>query len=132
LVALEIHGGVTVTVKRYKSLIKMIELKTMGINYDPVNIIYYQGLRSERDIIDIQPKYLKYFHLKDKIGGKVEYNFPDIGEGNINFIKIMEVLRIKNYEGPFSLELEFVDKNPESPKVIDKVLKRYYICRILA
>lgn len=124
MVALETHGGVTGTAKRCKSLIKMIGSKNIGINYDPANVIYYQGVRPEKDIIDAPPKYLKHFHLKDKIGGKGEYNFPAIGEGSIDFVKIMEVLRIKNYQGPFSIELEFVDKNPESPEMVDEALKR--------
>jgi len=123
VVALETHGGATATAKRCESLIKIIGSKNIGINYDPANVIYYQGLRPEEDIVNLPIEYLKHIHLKDKMGGKGEYNFPAIGEGNIDYTKIFNFLKAKNYEGPFSFEIE-LDKNPESPEVVDEALKR--------
>ena len=49
--------------------------------------------------------YLGFIHLKDSSGKFKDWDFPAIGDGNIDFKKIFNAL--ENYDGPISLEIEF-------------------------
>ena len=47
-----------------------------------------------------------HVHLKDTTGGKGEWEFCALGEGRVNFPKIIEVLQSVGFRGPYSLEIE--------------------------
>ena len=46
-------------------------------------------------------------HLKDKRGGKGVWDFPEPGEGHVDFARVLGVLRDAGYDGPYSVEIEF-------------------------
>ena len=39
--------------------------------------------------------------------GKAYWNFPAIGDGSVDFGRVLEILRAAGYTGPYSVELEF-------------------------
>ena len=51
-----------------------------------------------------------YMHLKDKAGAQKEWNFPALGEGELDFPAVFEVLRGAENNCPFSVEIEFTEK----------------------
>jgi len=105
-IALEVHGDIMATGQLSIPLIKEIGRANVRINYDTANCMFYGGVRAEDDIRAVVP-YLSHVHLKDTKGGKGEWNFPAIGEGNVNFARVLKILEEEGYTGPFSVEIEF-------------------------
>jgi sugar phosphate isomerase/epimerase len=40
-------------------------------------------------------------------GGKGDWDFPAIGEGHVDFGRIVEILAAAGFDGPYSVEVEF-------------------------
>ena len=51
--------------------------------------------------------YLANVHLKDKRGGKGVWDFPEPGDGTIDFGGVLGILEAGGYSGPLSVEIEF-------------------------
>lgn len=97
-----------------------INLDSVRINYDTANVIWVAGLRPEEDIKGIA-EYVAHVHLKDKVGGKGVLNFRPLGEGEIDFAKVIAALDGVNYRGPYSIEIEL--ENLDTPEKVDQVVK---------
>ncbi len=106
VIGLEIHGTLTGTGRQTRTLIEKVDHPAVRINYDTANSEYFAGLPVLEDIEPTLP-YLAHCHLKDKIGGKGDWNFPALGEGHIDFAALLSVLERAGYTGPFSVEVEF-------------------------
>jgi sugar phosphate isomerase/epimerase len=74
------------------------------INYDPGNVVYFAGARPEEDIKHALPR-LGHVHLKDKRGGKDVFDFPPLGEGELDIAGLLRDLDA--FAGPVSMEIEF-------------------------
>ena len=53
-------------------------------------------------------------HLKDKAGSTREWDFPALGEGDVDFPKVFQKLEAAGNDCPFSVEIEFTQAGPES------------------
>ena len=102
-VCFEIHGNWYSNGKQGAEIIRNINHQNIRLNYDTGNVIFFNGGRPEEDIVHAIP-YMSFMHLKDKVGGPGVYNFPALGDGEIDFKKIFYL--IKDYEGPLSIEIE--------------------------
>lgn len=117
LVTLETHGNGftgeshTASGKMYLPIIKNIDRNNIRICYDTANVVFYEGVRPEEDILYVA-EYLGYLHLKDKRLLRGVLNFPAIGQGNIYFPKIFDIIRTAGYSGPFSIEIEMSPPTP--------------------
>ncbi|MBA7713983.1 hypothetical protein ES703_122996 [subsurface metagenome] len=126
LITLETHGSSwtrgshTGSGKLYLPIIKHINLPNIRVCYDTANVIYYEGVFPEEDILYIA-EYIGYLHVKDKIGLKRVANFPALGQGIINFARIFDVFRKVNYSGPFSVEIEMKSPIPFTKLDISEV-----------
>jgi sugar phosphate isomerase/epimerase len=122
-IALETHGGMTGTAPDCLRTLERLRSDWVGINYDTANVIYYRGVRPEEDIPLIAP-YVIHVHLKDKRGGLKVYDFPPLGEGNVDFASIVETLAAVGYAGPYSAEIEMekVDDPEQEDKIIAGIL----------
>jgi sugar phosphate isomerase/epimerase len=78
------------------------------INYDPGNVVYYTGARPETDVKHGLGRY-GHVHLKDQRGGKGVLDFPPLGEGEIDLRSILADLAGSDFDGPVSMEIEYVD-----------------------
>ncbi len=105
VIALETHGGLTGTGPDARMTLERIGSPFVKVNYDTANVIYYRGVRPEEDLPHIVDQ-VAHVHLKDKLGGQGEYNFPALGEGSIDFHQIVSALADVGYLGPFSVEIE--------------------------
>lgn len=106
VVALEIHGDIMASGAVTLPLIERIGREEIRVNYDTANCEFYAGVAAVDDIPAIAP-YLVHIHLKDKIGGPREWNFPAPGEGHIDFGRVLQVLREVGFDGPCGVEVEF-------------------------
>lgn len=105
-VSLEVHGDIMATGALSIPLIQEINHQNVGINYDTGNCVFYGDVKAVDDLRATVP-YLYHVHLKDKVGGKKEWNFPAVGEGEVDFGRVLDILREERYTGPLSVEIEF-------------------------
>lgn len=102
-ICLETHGFEHGT---GESLIPFTQVhSSVKLCYDTGNVLYYGDTAPAEDL----PKCLsavRHVHLKDKRGGKGEWNFPAAGEGIVPFDKIAEILE-KQAPLSASIEIEF-------------------------
>lgn len=105
-VGLEVHGDIMASGALSVPLMQEIGRANVGINYDTANCIFYGDVQAVDDLRVTAP-YLVHVHLKDKIGGRKEWNFPAIGEGEVDFAAIFALLDEIGYNGPLSVEIEF-------------------------
>lgn len=104
--ALEIHQGPTRNGAEVLKLLEAVNHSNVGVNYDTGNIYYFNdGIDPADDIKHIAEKVI-HIHLKDTTGGEGEWEFCALGEGRVNFPKIIEVLQSVGFRGPYSLEIE--------------------------
>lgn len=122
---LETHGNNYATGSILYELVKKIDSKYLGINYDTANVIFYGNIRPEEDMPKCIDK-IYYIHLKDKLGQEKEWNFPAIGKGYIDFAKIFNLLKGQNYQGPISVEIEFTEDGPGCLSEVDQAVKDSY------
>ena len=76
------------------------------VNYDTANVEHYGGVRAEDDLPAIADR-VANVHLKDMRGGMGDWDFPAIGEGHVDFGRVLEILRDAGYDGPYAVEIEF-------------------------
>ena len=105
-IGLEVHGDIMASGALSIPLIEEIGRDNVGINYDTANCVFYGDVQAVDDIGATVP-YLVHVHLKDKRGGKGVWDFPGVGEGEVDFAGILKVLEEKGYTGPMSVEIEF-------------------------
>ena len=122
-VALETHGGLTGSAKECLATLERVCNPYIQINYDTANVIYYRGVKPEDDI-ELVTGQIAHVHLKDILGGKGTYNFPPIGDGNIDFKKVFASLCRNGYKGPMNLEIEL--QQGATPEEEDAALIKSY------
>ena len=104
--ALETHAGPTRTGRLAGQFLAEVDHPNVGFNYDTGNILYYNdGVDPADDISKIADRVV-HVHLKDTHGRREEWKFCTLGEGRVNFAKILETLRMAGFKGPYSLEIE--------------------------
>jgi L-ribulose-5-phosphate 3-epimerase len=106
VVALEIHGDLMATGALSAALLDRIAHPAVKVNYDTANVEHYGGVRAEDDLPAIAGR-VANMHLKDMRGGKGDWDFPAIGEGHVDFGRVLEILRDAGYDGPLAVEVEF-------------------------
>lgn len=114
VVALEIHGDLMASGERSLPLLDRIGHPAVKVNYDTANVEYYSGVRAEDDLPAIADR-VAHVHLKDMRGGRGEWDFPALGEGHVDFGRVIEILGAAGFEGPYSVEVEFTGGTPWPP-----------------
>jgi len=125
IIGLETSGRYFNTAKKAVPILKKINSEYVKLNYDTANVIYYEEVFPEDDI-EYGTEYLVHIHLKDKRGGKGEYDFPALGKGVINFQKIFNILFNYKYTGPLSIEIEFDGKHNETLNGVNEAVVSSY------
>jgi L-ribulose-5-phosphate 3-epimerase len=114
VIALEIHGDLMATGAQAAALLDRIAHPAVKVNYDTANVEYYAGVRAEDDLPAIADR-VAHVHLKDTRGGKGVWDFPALGEGRVDFGRVLEILRGAGFDGPWSVEVEFKGGEPWPP-----------------
>ena len=89
-------------------IIEEVGLDNLGVNLDPANLIMY-GKANPVDALDVFGKYVRDVHAKDGCypkDGKSLGPETAIGDGQVNFPKLVEKLRSVGYDGPLTIERE--------------------------
>ncbi len=121
-VALEPHGDWAPSGRALAEIIGSIGSPAVRINYDTANVVFYSGCRPEEDVA-FAAELVAHVHMKDKIGGKGEWNFPGLGQGEIDFSRILDVLEKAGYRGPFSIEIELTHQTERNPELVDQAFR---------
>ncbi|MBA7518016.1 hypothetical protein ES705_10081 [subsurface metagenome] len=121
-ICLEIHGDWCNNGKIASEIVKRINHPNIKINYDTANAIFYGSTIPEEDIKYVLP-YIGFVHIKDKRGGYKVWDFPALGDGEIDFIRIFKLL--ENYDGPISVEIEFDGKEHSLQEINEAVKKSH-------
>ncbi|HEY1368944.1 MAG TPA: sugar phosphate isomerase/epimerase [Gaiellaceae bacterium] len=125
VVALEIHGDIMASSEVTLPLLEKIGRDSVKVNYDTANVEFYSGELAVDDLPKIVP-HLAHVHLKDTTGGKGNWNFPAVGEGTIDFARVLEILRDGGYDGPYSVELEFTGEPWPPLEEVDRSMRSSY------
>jgi len=130
-IALESHAGLTETAAASLALCQCMGRPSLGINFDAANVHYYTGMDPVADLnacADEIGPWLIHVHIKDHRGGKGVWDFPPLGEGEVDLRGLASLLRQIRYRGPCSLEIEFrgPDSQDPSPEVIDRGVEQSY------
>ncbi len=89
-----------------KRLVDMIESPAVGINMDYGNTVYFSGIPSVEEAIDIYAEKLFYVHLKNSIRVPGDYRrIPTaLSDGEINHRSYLSKLFDTGYCGPIGIE----------------------------
>ncbi|MDF2857696.1 MAG: sugar phosphate isomerase/epimerase [Neobacillus sp.] len=128
---IETHGNNYATGVSLKKLAQRLNNR-VKINYDTGNVIFHGNTLPYEDL-EASADYVEFIHLKDKAGANNEWNFPAIGDGNLDFSQLFETLKKANYKGPISVEIEFTAAGPANlEEVNNSVVKSYnYLSTII-
>jgi sugar phosphate isomerase/epimerase len=114
ILALEVHGEYG-TGGLLKNVVQKVASDLVGINYDTANVVFYGKQKPEEEIKSCA-EYVKYVHLKDKIGQGKEWNFPALGKGELKLSELIHYLGSQGYSGPYSVEIEYTEEYTMNPK----------------
>jgi len=124
-IGLESHAGLTETATATLALCRKLGRPNVGLNYDTANVRFYTGLDPVADLASCDEKELRdrlfHVHIKDHRGGKYNWDFPPLGEGEVDFKKLAALLDRIGYKGPCSLEIQFhgPGTTDPTPEIID-------------
>ena len=125
VVALEIHGDIMASSDVTIPLIEKIGRDSIKVNYDTANVEFYSGDRAVDDLPKITSQ-LAHVHLKDTAGGKGNWDFPAVGDGTVDFRRVLEILHEAGYSGPYSVEIEFKGEPWPSLEDVNAAMRRSY------
>ncbi|MDR1506787.1 MAG: sugar phosphate isomerase/epimerase [Treponema sp.] len=111
---LEVHGEYG-TGSSLRAVVEKTGSSRVGIAYDTGNAMFYGGKKCDEEIKSCA-ELVKYVHLKDKIGGLKEWNFPAPGKGELKLGVFMDYLESTGYTGPYSVENEYTESFTMNPK----------------
>ncbi len=85
---------------------KNVNHSNVRVNFDTGNIHFYNTDRTAPaellKIID----YVATVEIKDHTGGEGVWNFPALGEGNVDIPGVLRILKEHRYSGPITIEVE--------------------------
>ncbi len=110
-IALETHPGIMTNAAEALRTMHEVNRENVGINFDLANILFYNEAFDERDAaheLETLVPYVFHVHLKDIIRGKTkaEHVLCRLGEGEVDFLRVFDILHAANFYGPFSFEVE--------------------------
>lgn len=108
-VALEIHGRLMATGVLARPIVERIDSPWIKVKYDTGNCEYYGGVAAVDDFPSIADVVVN-IDAKDHIGGVGVWNFPPPGEGDVDWQRLADVVKATSYDGPLTVEIEFVDQ----------------------
>jgi sugar phosphate isomerase/epimerase len=118
---LENHGE-HATGRIIRSIVDQVGSPRVQINYDTANVIYFAGVNPLDDIPACLDR-IGYMHIKDKAGAQPEWNFPALGQGSIDFPRILQLLDEAGNDCPLSIEIEFTKAGPRDIAEVNQAVR---------
>lgn len=120
MLVLETHGDHG-TGAILRQIVKLVGSNLVKINYDTANAIFYGDVDVAKDFAGCIDE-VAYLHLKEKAGGRQEWNFPALGKGYVDFPALFRQLEAANNNSPFSIEIEFTQAGPKNLEEINQAV----------
>jgi sugar phosphate isomerase/epimerase len=105
-VGMETHPDLCENGARGAATMAAVRHPNVGINYDTANVYYYNRGVNTVEEVRKEARYVVSVHLKDTMGGFEDGNFPEFGQGVVDFAGVFRVLNGVGFTGPFTIELE--------------------------
>ena len=104
---IEVHGeyGTGEAVAR---VVKGVDSPLVGVNFDTANVVFYGGADPMEDLKNCLD-HVNYIHLKDKVGMDKSWNFPAIGQGELDLVGMIKHMDEQGKNFPLSIEIEFTE-----------------------
>ncbi len=102
-ICLETHGGYTGDADACLQAMADIDHERVRLAYDPANFLYYEGARPEDRLAELVP-FIGHTHLKDHRGGRMNSDFPLVGEGEVDYEYLLPEIWKLGYRGAYTLE----------------------------
>lgn len=114
VVALETHKGPTQNAEAMLRLMDEVDHPHIRLNFDTGNIAYYNpGVDPVHELRKVAPL-VRNVHVKDNRGGFEDWYFPAVGDGGaVDFRKVRETLDAVGFLGPYTIEIEGIQGEPE-------------------
>ncbi|MBP1994924.1 sugar phosphate isomerase/epimerase family protein [Paenibacillus eucommiae] len=126
-VSLKPHTGNTATARHLLQTLEEIGSSSIKASYDPGNVHYYEGIRSELDFPIIAAQTISLI-AKDHRGSRANHNFPIPGEGDVDFPALFRTWHRSGMSG--SVVVERVDGDTTSPFDPEQIDERIAKARI--
>ncbi len=121
ILVLEVHGDHG-TGAILADIVDKVGSDRVKINYDTANAIFYGDVDVVQDVAGCLDQ-IAYIHLKEKAGGRQEWDFPALGKGYVPFPELFRLLEEKDNRSPFSIEIEFTQAGPKDLAEINQAVK---------
>jgi len=108
LLAMETHQDLCENADKAVACIGAIDHPAIGWNLDTANIYYYNENINVVEEARKGAKLVRSLHAKDTPGGYHDPNFPNLGQGIVDFAGVAAVLAEVGFVGPWTMELEGV------------------------
>ena len=119
--AIETHGNNYSTGEKVSALLKKIDMPNVRLNYDTGNVVFYGAIMPYEDL-DKSTGSIRGIHLKEKAGAQNEWNFPAVGRGDLDFGRILGILKKNGCTTPLSIEIEFTPAGPNGVEDVHESL----------
>lgn len=107
-IVLESHPDLGANADAHLETMRQINHPNVRVNFDTGNITFYNkgtdAVTELKKIID----YVATVELKDHNGQYMDWNFPVLGKGVVNFPAVLKVLEKHGFRGPITMEVEGV------------------------
>lgn len=123
ILAIETHGNNYGTGQSIHELLAKVGADNLRINYDTGNVVFYGNTQPKDDLPTCVDSVVA-LHLKEKAGEPQEWNFPAIGDGDIDFDSVFRELVSAHNSAPLSIEIEFTPAGPGSVEAVHEALAR--------
>jgi inosose dehydratase len=101
------HGGMIDTMHE-------LEHPSLRINFDTANILYYNEPINGEIALAKTCQWVSHMHLKDSHGEYRDWYFPALGHGGaVDFVRVLDLMSVCGFEGPYSLEIEGIEGEGE-------------------
>jgi L-ribulose-5-phosphate 3-epimerase len=118
---LEVHGAHG-SGKILKTITDQVGSKLVTVNYDTANAIFYGDVDLAEDLNSCMDS-IGYMHIKDKSGGRQEWNFPALGKGYVDFPMVFEKLDKACNPCPLSIEIEFTKDGSADVEEVNQAVR---------
>ena len=112
----ETHPGICASHYGMLRTMEALNHAHLKLNFDTGNIYYYNENVNGEIALSKVCHHVAHMHLKDTNGGFKDWHFPALGNGGaVDFVRVLQILTNCGYTGPYSLEIEGIEGEPEVP-----------------
>lgn len=109
----ETHPGACQNAERMLETLQRVDHPHVRLNFDTGNLFYYNRDVDLADSLRRVAPLVRHVHLKDTPGGYRQWHFAELGSGCVDFTLVRTILEQAGFEGPYSLEIEGIEGEPE-------------------